>query len=83
MVFTISPTGAPIAQSFPDGGGNAELPYAGDWQLVVTGVPAGTSAATIAGLITSSPVAIPLPFKSFHWTIAYSSLGSACTAVAY
>ena len=87
MVFTIDPNisnGSPIAQNFPDvpGGGesNAETIFPGEWTLIVTGVPAATLPATIAALITSSPVTIPLPFKSRRWTIAYASLGSACTA---
>ena len=92
MIFTIDYTGKPIAQYFPDSGANpttgvsaesnAQTMNAGDWQLAVTGVPAGTAPATIAALILSSPVAIPLPFKSLRWSIAYSSLGSACTATA-
>jgi hypothetical protein len=92
MVFTIDSSGNPIAQYFPDTGsvastgasaeGNAETPFPGDWQLVVTGVPSGTAAATIAASILSSPVAIPLPWKSKRWSIAYGSLGSACTATA-
>lgn len=82
MVFRIDKDGNPIALSFPDGGGVAETPYPGEFQLVVTGVAAGTAAATIAALITSSPVALPLPWKDKRWTIAYSSLGSACTATA-
>lgn len=82
MAFRIDENGNPIALSFPDGGGVGETPYPGEWQLVVTGVAAGTSAATIAALILSSPVAFPVPWKDRRWTIAYSSLGSACTATA-
>ena len=83
MVFQINPsTGSPIVENFPDYGGNAETAFTGDWQLIVTGVPSGISALTVAALITSSPVAMPLPWKSYHWSIAYASLGSACTATA-
>ena len=82
MVFTIDSNGNPVAQTFPDLGINAEAPFTGDWQLVVTGVPQGTSQATVAASILSSPVALPLPWKSRRWTVAYGSLGSACTATA-
>ena len=84
MQFSINPaTGQPNPQNWQDGGAVSETPFPGDWQLTVTGVPGGTSYATIAALITSSPVALPLPWKSFHWQIAYASLGSACTATAW
>ena len=58
----------------------SETPFPGDWQLVVTGVPPGVTPATVAALITSSPVALALPFASLHWRVAYASLGSAVTA---
>jgi hypothetical protein len=93
MVFTIDARGNPIPQYFPDTGavpstglsaeGNAEAMMPGDWQLVVTGVPAGTAPSTIAALILSSPVALPLPWKGLHWQVAYGSLGSAVTATAF
>lgn len=82
MVFKIDENGNPIALSFPDGGGVGETPYPGEFQLVVTGVPVGTASSTIAASILSSPVALPLPWKDRRWTIAYGSLGSACTATA-
>ena len=87
MCFNIDPSivnGVPTPLYFADTGsteGNAESAFPSDWILIVTGVPAGTSPATIAALIVSSPVAIPLPFiKSKRFQVAYSSLGSACTA---
>lgn len=93
MVFTIDPRGNAIPQYFPDSGSNpstgasaesnAEALFPGDWQLVVTGVPFGTSPATVAALILSSPVALPLPFKGYHWQVAYGSLGSAITATSF
>lgn len=89
MVFTIDPdvtNWSPAPQYFadvPGSHGNAETPFPAEWMLVVTGVPANTPPATIAGLITSSPVAIPMPFGSRRWKIAYASLGSACTASTY
>lgn len=88
MVFTIDPSGNALPQAFPDypiGGGesNAELAYPAEWILIVTGVTAGVAPATVAASILSSPVAIPLPFKSKRWTVAYGSLGSAITATAF
>jgi hypothetical protein len=87
MVFNIDASGNPQTTFFNDTGaaaqGNAETAYPGDMQLVVTGVPAGTSPATIAASILSSPIAIPLGWKTKHWQIAYSSLGSANTATAW
>lgn len=93
MVFNIDSRGNPIAQVFADSGvvsstgasneSNAESPFSGDWQLVVTAVPAGTDATTIAALILSSPVALPLPWKTTRWQVAYGVLGAACTAVSW
>jgi hypothetical protein len=82
MVFTIDPTGKPVPSNWVDIIQNAETPYPGDWQLTVTGVPVGTSPATVAASILSSPVALPLPFSrgSYRWTVAYGSLGGAITA---
>ena len=82
MVFTINENGIPILSSWPDVIQNAETPFPGDWQLTVTGVPAATSPATVAASILSSPVALPLPWKTRRWTVAYGSLGSAVTATA-
>ena len=84
MVFTIDSTGKPIPTNWVDVVQNAETPFPGDWQIVVTGVPSGTSPATVAASILSSPVALPLPFSkgSYRWTVAYGSLGSAVTATA-
>ena len=96
MCFTIDPintNGNPVAQYFQDSGSvpstgasaqnNAELAFPAEWILVVTGVPVGTAPATIAASILSSPVAIPLPFKSRRFQVAYGSLGSAVTATAF
>jgi hypothetical protein len=94
MCFTIDPNGIPIPMYFPDTGtvagtsgasaeGNAQTPPSGDWILVVTAVPAGTSAATVAALILSSPLALPMPWGSKRWKVAYGSLGSAFTASVY
>ena len=78
MVFNLDASGNPQAQGF-----DTLTNFGGDFSLTVTGVPGGTTQATVAALITSSPVAIPMPWKSKRWQIAYSSLGSACTAAAY
>lgn len=93
MVFTIDPNGTPVPQYYQDSGAvpttgasaqnNAELAFPAEWILVVTGVPVGTAPATIAASILSSPVAIPLPFKSKRFQVAYGSLGSACTASSF
>ena len=87
MVFNIDANGNPQTTFFNDTGavaqGNAESSYPGDMLLVVTGVPAGTSPATIAASILSAPVAIPLGWKTKHWQVAYGSLGSAVTATAW
>ena len=87
MVFNIDANGNPQTTFFPDSlasaQGNAESAYPGDMQLVVTGVPFGTAPATIAASILSSPVAIPLGWKSKHWQVAYGSLGGAITATAW
>jgi hypothetical protein len=87
MVFNIDANGNPQTTFFPDSPataqGNAEASYPGEMLLVVTGVPAGTSPATIAASILSSPVAIPLGWKTKHWQVAYGSLGSAVTATAW
>ena len=81
MNFSLDRFGNPSVQTFPDYGGNAEAPFTGDWQICVTGVPGNVSAATVLGLLSSSPVALPLPFPaSLRWKIPYSSLGSACQA---
>ena len=84
MVFNIDSTGKPIPSNWVDTIQNAEVPFPGDWQLTVTGVPVGTSPATVAASILSSPVALPLPFtkSGYRWTVAYGSLGSAVTATA-
>ena len=85
MYFTISPTGALIPQNFTDmagggGGANAEVPFPGDFQIVCTVVPAGTSAATVAALITAN-VSLPLPFgPGFHWKVAYASISAPLVA---
>ena len=79
MVFNLDAGGNPQAQGF-----DTSTNFGGDFSLTVTNVPAGTSAATIAALITSSPVSLPLPWKpSKRFQIAYASLGSACVAAAY
>jgi hypothetical protein len=94
MIFTLDPNGNPIAQYFPDTGadpttglsveGNAETPYPGEWQVVVTGVPGGTAPATIAAMFTSKPLALPLPWGAKRWKIAYATLNAgACTASVY
>ncbi len=83
MPFSISPLGVPIPQNWTDYGGPSETAFTGDWQLIVTGVPAGVTYATVATMILSAPVAIPLPFKSFHWQVAYSALSGPVTATAF
>jgi hypothetical protein len=87
MVFNIDANGIPQTTFFPDSPSTAqgvsETSYPGDMLLVVTGVPSGTSPATIAASILSSPVAIPLGWKTKHWQVAYGSLGSAVTATAW
>ena len=84
MVFQLDPaTGKPVPTNWQDGGAISETPFPGDWQLVVTGVPGGTSAATVASMIVGAPLALPLPWKSMHWQIPYSSLSGACTATAW
>lgn len=78
MVFNLDAAGIPQAQGF-----DTAVNFGGDMSVTVTGVPPGTTAATVAALIISSPLAIPLGFKAKRWQIPYSSLGSACTAVAF
>ena len=80
MPFVLDSNGVPQAQAWPDGGANSEIPFASDFVVVVTGVGAGISQATVAALIVSSPLAIPLPFGSKRFKIAYASLGAPCTA---
>lgn len=80
MVFTVNFTnGTFTPQNFQDASGttnNAETLLPGDNQLVVTGVPQGTSAATVAALLLSSPVTFGFPFTTLHWQVTYASLGS-------
>ena len=83
MQFVLDSNGMPQPQTWPDGGGASETPYPGNWILTVTSVPPGVTQAAVAALIVSSPCAIPLPFKLQRWQVAYSSLGSACTASAW
>ena len=85
MTFQIQAgTGLPVmTQNFPDYGFTSEVAYPADWILVVTGCPAGATPAAVAALIVGAPVALPLPWKSLHWQIAYASLGGACTATAW
>ena len=95
MVFTVTLNAAgvvtaAVAEDFPDSGttgsqesaeSNAEVPYTGDNQLVVTDVTFGASPATIAALIVSSPVTVPAGVLCSK--IPYSSLGSPCTSTAW
>lgn len=87
MYFNINPaTGVPVVNYFadlPGSEGNAETGFSGDFQLCVTGVPVNTQPSVIAALITSSPVAIPLPWGTFHWKVAYAALGAPVTATNY
>ena len=87
MVFNIDANGNPQTTFFNDSGAaaqsNGETSYPGDMLLIVTGAPFGASPATIAASILSSPVAIPLGWKTKHWQVAYGSLGSAVTATAW
>ena len=83
MVFQLDSHGVPQAQNWPDGGAVSETPFPAEWILTVTGVPAGTPQATVAAMITSAPVALPLPWKLLRWQVAYASLGSAVTATAW
>ncbi len=78
MIFNLDANGVPQPQGF-----DTVTNFAGDMSVTVTAVPGGTPAATVAALIISSPLAIPLNFKNKRWQIPYSSLGSACTAVAF
>ncbi len=78
MVFNLDQAGNPQPQGF-----DTLTNFGGDFSLTVTGVPGGTTQATVAALILSSPCAIPLPYKSKRFQISYASLGSACTATAY
>ncbi len=79
MVFNLDAGGNPQAEGF-DTGTN----FGGDFSLTITGVPSGVTQATVAALILSSPVSLPLPWKpSKRFQIAYSSLGSACTAASF
>ncbi len=77
-VFNLDAAGVPQPQGF-----DTTINFGGDMSVTVTGVPLNTPSANVAALIISSPLAIPLGFKNKRWQIAYSSLGSACTAVAY
>ncbi len=58
-VFNLDAGGNPQPQGF-----DTSTNFAGDMSVTVTGVPAGTSAATVAALITSSPLSIPMPLKN-------------------
>ena len=81
MYFSLNGTGIPTALNFPDGGFNAETMFPGDWVLCVQNVPAGVTPATVAALITGSPVALPLPWSSTRFKIGYSTLlAGPCTA---
>ena len=83
MIFSLDGNGVPQPQNWPDGGAISEVPYPCEWTLTVTGCPANTPQATVAALIISSPVALPMPWKLRRWQVAYSALGSACTATAW
>lgn len=97
LIFTIVTNAAGVVtaatpQFFPDteatGGNppvsaeaNAEVPYTGDNQLVVTGAAFTANPATVAALCVSSPVTIPA--GALRSKVAYSSLGGPCTATAW
>ena len=87
MVFQINPTnGNLIAQPSlaTPGAPPNDQPYPGDWQLVVTGCPAGSSAQNIAALVYSN-AAIPLPLgignRPIRFQVAYSALSAGVTKV--
>lgn len=89
FTVTISPQGLGlVAQNFTDnlaGGGaqpNAETPYPADMQLCCTGVPAGTTPATVATSILAN-VSIPFGGPGLHWKVAYASIGSALVATCW
>ena len=81
MLFNIDPHGNLIAQpSFANPGAPpADTPYGGDWTLCVTGLPAGSSANTVAALVQANAV-LGFPFTPggaptpLRFTVSYAAL---------
>ena len=87
MVFQINPTNGNLSAQpslATPGAPPNDQPYPGDWQLVVTGCPAGSSAQNIAALVYSN-AAIPLPLGigkgPIRFQVAYSALSAGVTKV--